>query len=110
MIVKTYEELFGKKLTIRDLINGFNENTKTGAITAFGGNLNVRPPYQREFVYEIPKQIAGIDTVLKGYPLNVMYWAKSDDGKYELMDGQQRTLSICKFAEDQFFVSLFIGG
>lgn len=110
MIVKTYEELFGKKLTIRDLINGFNENTKTGEVIAFGGKLNVRPPYQREFVYEIPKQVAVIDTVLKGYPLNVMYWAKSDDGKYELMDGQQRTMSICKFSEDQYSIQLDIAG
>ena len=110
MIVKTYEEIFGKKLTIRDLIDGFNENTKTGEVVAFGGNLNVRPPYQREFVYEIPKQIAVIDTVLKEYPLNVMYWAKSEDGKFEMMDGQQRTLSICKFAEDQFSIMLPIGG
>lgn len=110
MIVKTYEEIYGKKLTIRDLINGFSENTKTGEVVAFGGNLNVRPPYQREFVYEIPKQVAVIDTILKGYPLNVMYWAKSDNGKYELMDGQQRTLSICKFAEDQYSINLSIGG
>ena len=95
MIVKTYEEIFGEKLTIRDLINGFEENTKTGEVVAFNGNLNVRPPYQRGFVYELPKQIAVIETILKEYPLNVMYWAKSDDGKYELMDGQQRTLSIC---------------
>ena len=110
MIVKTYEEIFGKKLTIRDLINGFDENTKTGKVVAFGGELNVRPPYQRGFVYEPPKQVAVIDTVLMGYPLNVMYWAKSDDGKYELMDGQQRTLSICKFAEDQYSVIVSIGG
>ena len=110
MKVSTYEELFGKQLRIRDLIDGFNENTKTGKVTAFGGLLNVRPPYQREFVYELPKQIAVIDTVLKGYPLNVMYWAKSDNDKYELMDGQQRTLSICKFAEDQYSVTLSIGG
>ena len=110
MIVKAYEELYGKKLTIRDLIIGFSENTKTGKVIAFGGNLNVRPPYQREFVYEIPKQVAVVDTVLKGYPLNVMYWAKSDDGKYELMDGQQRTLSICKFVEDQYSITLSIGG
>lgn len=110
MIVKTYEELFGKKLTIRDLINGFNENTKTGEVTAFGGVLNVRPPYQREFVYELPKQKAVIDTILKGYPLNVMYWAKSDNGKYELMDGQQRTISICKFSEDQYSVEVSIAG
>lgn len=110
MIVKTYEELFGKKLTIRDLVKDFKENTKTGEVSAFNGDLNVRPPYQREFVYEIPKQIAVIDTILKEYPLNVMYWAKSDNGKYELMDGQQRTLSICKFLKDQYSVEIEIAG
>ena len=109
MIVKTYEELYGKKLTIRDLISGFYENTKTGKVVAFDGKLNVRPPYQREFVYELPKQKAVIDTVMNGYPLNVMYWAKNGDG-YELMDGQQRTLSICKYAEDQYSVAVDFGG
>ncbi len=106
MIVKTYEEIFNKKLTIADLVSGFNEDTKTGKVIGFGGKLDIRPPYQREFVYEIDKQKAVINTVLKGYPLNVMYWAKKDDGSFELMDGQQRTLSLCKFQCDQFSVEI----
>ena len=110
MIVKTYEEMFSKKLTIRDIINGFEEDTKTGKVVAFGGKLNIRPPYQREFVYEIDKQKAVIDTILAGYPLNVMYWAKRPDGTFELMDGQQRTLSFCKFYEEQFSIDLEISG
>ena len=104
MKVQTYEEVFGHPLTIRDLVNGFDEDTKTGRVRAFGGNLNVRPPYQREFIYETHAQQAVIETVMKDYPLNVMYWAKSPagaDAEYEVMDGQQRILSICKFFDVQ---------
>ena len=109
MNVKTYEEIFGKKLTIRDLVDSFSENTKTNQVTAFGGRLNVRPPYQREFVYELDKQKAVINTVLSGYPLNVMYWAKNGD-QFELMDGQQRTLSICKYFKDAYSVDVESAG
>ena len=104
MKVQTYEEVFGHPLSVRDLVNGFDEDTKTGRVRAFGGKLNVRPAYQREFIYSITAQQAVIDTVMKGYPLNVMYWAKSAEGadsEYELMDGQQRTLSICKYCDMQ---------
>lgn len=110
MIVKTYEELFGKQLTVRDLIDGFSENTKTGEVVGFGGKLNIRPPYQREFVYELEKRKAVINTVLSGYPLNVMYWAKKDDETFELMDGQQRTLSICKFSKGEYSLEVDYDG
>ena len=109
MKVQTYEEVFGEPLTIAKLVEGFLEDTKTGRVSAFGGKLNVRPPYQREFVYEIEKQKAVIETVLNGYPLNVMYWAKNGD-TYELMDGQQRTISLCKFFKDQYSVEVEVGG
>jgi len=109
MIVKTYEEMFDKPLTIRDLSDGFTEDTKSGKVTAFDGKLNVRPPYQREFVYSPDKQKAVINTVMSGYPLNVMYWAKNGD-EFELMDGQQRTISFCKFVSDQFSVPVTIAG
>lgn len=110
MIVKTYEEIFNKPLTIKDLVSGFTEDTKTGHVSAFGGLLNVRPPYQREFIYESDKQKAVINSVLSGYPLNIMYWAKCEDGTYELMDGQQRTLSICKFHANQYSVPVEYAG
>ena len=105
MKVQTYEEVFGKKLTIEDLVQGFSEDTKTGKVVAFDGKLNIRPPFQRAFVYEDEKRNAVIDTILRGFPLNTMYWAKNGDG-YELMDGQQRTLSICKYYSDQFSVDV----
>lgn len=110
MEVKTYEEMFGQKLTIADIVNGFDENTKTGQVKAFGEKLNVRPAYQREFVYETAKQQAVIETVMKGYPLNVMYFALLDDGTFELMDGQQRILSICKFWDIQQVIPVFENG
>ena len=109
MQVKTYEELYGKKLTIRDVVEGFLEDTKSGKVIAFDGRLNVRPPYQREFVYEMDKQKAVIDTILKGYPLNVMYWAKNGND-FELMDGQQRTISFAKFYLDQYSVDVEMAG
>lgn len=109
MKVQTYEQVFGKPLTIKDLFDGFQENTNSGEVVAFGGQLNVRPPYQREFVYSMDKQQKVIETVLKEYPLNVMYWAKNDNG-YELMDGQQRTLSLMKFAECAFTVDVDVAG
>lgn len=74
--------------------------------------MNVRPPYQREFVYDDKKRNAVIETVNKGFPLNVMYWAKNDDGTFEIIDGQQRTLSLCQYVdsvfslENQFFQNL----
>lgn len=110
MDVKTYEELFKKKLLIKDLTDMFIEDTKTGKVTAFGGKLNIRPAYQREFIYGTEEQQAVIDTIMKGYPLNVMYWAKCDDGTYELMDGQQRTLSICKFHDVQQIIPIYENG
>ena len=109
MIVQTYEEVFGKKLTIKDLVDGFKEDTRSGKVVAYGGRLNVRPPYQREFIYEMEKQKAVIESILRGYPLNVMYWAKNGDG-FELMDGQQRTISIAKFYQDQYSVGVEFAG
>lgn len=106
MNVQTYDQMFGRPLTVRDLVNGYNEDTKTGHVEAFGGKLDVRPPYQRSFIYEQEAQRAVINTVMEGFPLNVMYWAKCDDGSFELMDGQQRTISICKFFNGEQYINL----
>ncbi len=69
----------------------------------YGGKLNIRPKYQREFVYDDEQQKQVIKTVMRGFPLNIMYWATTDEG-YELLDGQQRTMSICKYATKAFSV------
>ena len=88
-------------ITVRDLFDGYQDNGENGVV-AYGGKLDVRPAYQREFIYDPQQQQAVIDTLSKGYPLNVMYWSDQGDGRYELIDGQQRTLSICTFLNNDF--------
>ena len=89
------------KISVRDLTNGYADNAEKG-VTAYGGKLDVRPPYQREFVYGEKQRNAVIDTLMQGFPLNVMYWATREDGTYEIIDGQQRTISICQYVSGDF--------
>ena len=88
-------------VSIRDLVNGFTDTEEMG-VYAFGGKLNVRPAYQREFVYDDKKRDLVIDSVASGIDLGKMYWSVNDDGSYELLDGQQRTISICKYCTNNF--------
>ena len=90
-----------KKITVRELTKGYQNNSDAGVV-GYGGKLDIRPPYQREFVYGDDKRDAVINTLKKGYPLNIMYWAVREDGNYEVLDGQQRTISICKFIKGNF--------
>lgn len=83
-------------LTVRDLIKGFYDQKELG-VTSMDGNLNIRPKYQREFVYKPEQQAKVIQTVYDQMPLSVIWFAKNPDGTYEVLDGQQRTLSICKY-------------
>ncbi len=89
------------KITVRDLTNGYADNAEKG-VCAYGGKLDVRPPYQREFVYKDKQRDAVIDTLTQGFPLNVMYWATREDGTFEIIDGQQRTISICQYVNGDF--------
>ena len=89
------------KITVRELVEGYVNSEEEGVV-AYGGRLDVRPKYQREFIYKPEQQAAVIDTVTKGYPLNVMYWAVRGDGTYEVIDGQQRTLSVCEYVAGKF--------
>lgn len=90
-----------KEITIRDLVSEYADNEENGVI-GYGGKLDIRPPYQREFVYKDKQREAVIDTVMKGFPLNVMYWAMKEDGTYEVIDGQQRTISISQYINSDF--------
>ncbi|MGC4960377.1 HNH endonuclease family protein [Gordonia sp. DT101] len=96
-----------KRITVRDLVEGYEDNQEAGVV-AYDGKLDVRPPYQREFVYKDKQRDAVIDTLRREFPLNVMYWAVQDDGTFEVIDGQQRTISICQYVEGDFSVP--IGG
>src|SRR5947209_14800691 len=90
-----------KEITIKKLTDGFQDSDEAGVV-AYGGKLDIRPPYQREFIYKDKQRDAVIDTIMRGYPLNVMYWAVRDDGDYEVIDGQQRTISVCQYVEGDF--------
>lgn len=90
-----------KEITIKDLVKDYKDHDEEGII-GFGGKLDIRPPYQREFVYNDNQRKAVIDTVVKGFPLNVMYWAVRENSDYEIIDGQQRTISICQFINSDF--------
>ena len=96
-----------KRIQVRDLVEDYEDNDELG-VRAYGGKLDVRPPYQREFVYKDKQRDAVIETLRKEFPLNVMYWAVQDDGTFEVIDGQQRTISVCQYVEGDF--SIEIGG
>ena len=93
-----------KQIPIASIALGYKDNNDDGVV-GYGGNLNIRPPYQREFVYKDKQRDAVIDTITKGFPLNVMYWAKNEDGTYEVLDGQQRTISFCQYVNGDFAIN-----
>ncbi len=90
-----------KEITVRDLTNGYQDNEENGVV-GYGGKLDIRPPYQREFIYKDKQREAVIDTITKDFPLNVMYWAVREEQNFEVIDGQQRTISISQFVEGDF--------
>lgn len=101
------------EITIGELVDGYIDEGESG-VFALDENLTIRPPYQREMVYSEAQQVKVIDSVMNDYPINVMYWMiveKDEDGnpiKFECLDGQQRTLSICHFIDGDYPV--MVGG
>lgn len=91
------------EITIREVAENYIDNAEEGVV-GFNGKLNIRPKYQREFVYNDKKRNAVIDTIRKDFPLNVMYWAKNEDGTLELLDGQQRTVSFCQYINNDYSI------
>ncbi|MFN7310919.1 MAG: DUF262 domain-containing protein, partial [Vampirovibrionales bacterium] len=90
-----------KEITVRELTEGYADNAE-GGVVGYNGKLDIRPPYQREFVYKDKQRDAVIETINKGFPLNVLYWAVREDGTFEVIDGQQRTISIAQYVNGDF--------
>ncbi len=90
-----------QRIPVREVITGYKDSAEEG-VTAYGGKLDIRPKYQREFVYTGKQRDAVINTVKNGFPLNVMYWVKKDEGNFEVLDGQQRTISIGQYVNGDF--------
>lgn len=99
------------KIKLKDLHSGYKDsgygtNEEDNGVIGYGGKLNIRPKYQREFVYGDKERNAVIDTILKNYPLNVMYWSDNGKEEYEVIDGQQRTISICRYMDSLFSIKV----
>ena len=92
------------EIPIREVAEGYVDNAENGVV-AYSGRLNVRPAFQREFIYKDKQRDEVIHTIRRNFPLNVMYWVKSVDGDYEMMDGQQRTISICQYIHGDFSIN-----
>jgi hypothetical protein len=90
-----------KEITVRELTDGYEDNDEAGVL-GYGAKLDIRPPYQREFIYKDIQRDAVVNTITKDFPLNVLYWAVREDGNFEVIDGQQRTISICQYVEGDF--------
>jgi len=93
-----------KEIPVRELVAGYADTSDNddGGVVGFGGKLDIRPPYQREFIYSPEQERAVIKTIINKFPLNVMYWAVRDDGNFEIIDGQQRTLAVCRYIGKKF--------
>ncbi|AYJ33017.1 DUF262 domain-containing protein [Corynebacterium xerosis] len=109
-------------IPVRDVVKNYVDSN-IGGVSGYNGQLDIRPPYQREFVYKEQQRQAVIDTILRGFPLNVFYWAENRDpqaadpdatdanglrtsSKFEILDGQQRTISICQYVAGDFSVPI----
>lgn len=93
-----------KIIKISALFENYQDSGESG-VSGYNRKLNIRPPYQREFVYQQQQRDEVIHTIMKGFPLNSMYWAVADD-HFELMDGQQRTISICRYVAGDFSIQI----
>ena len=91
-------------ITVRELSENYRDNNDGGVYGYDNGThiLCLRPEYQREYVFGDKQRNAVIDTVMKGFPLGLMYWSKVSDNQYECLDGQQRSISICQYANSDF--------
>lgn len=94
-------EIKREAIKVKDLCDGYvnDEMDIEKGVYAYSGKLCVRPAFQRSFIYGKKEENAVIDTALKGFPLNIMYWVDNGDGTYDCLDGQQRTISLCNFVD-----------
>ena len=91
------------EIPVRDVVNGYVDSAENGVV-GYNGKLDIRPAFQREFIYKEKERNEVIRTIMKNFPLNVMYWVKSYDGNFEVLDGQQRTISFCQYVNGDYSI------
>lgn len=93
-------------ITVKDICEGFVYNELEGkGLFGLGGKLTIQPEYQRNYIYaDGKKDVAVIDSLLKGYPLGLIYFNKVDENHFEVLDGQQRITSFGRFVNNNFAI------
>lgn len=92
-----------RKVTVGEVYEDYFNDAEEGVV-GYDNRLDIRPKYQREFVYKDKQRDEVIRSVLRGLPLNVIYWARTGEDSYEVLDGQQRTISLCEYVDGSFSV------
>lgn len=94
------------EITVRELCDGFVYNEFEGkGLFGLSGKLTIQPEYQRNYIYaDGKKDVAVIDSILKGYPLGLIYFNQPAKDEFEVLDGQQRITSIGRFVTDKFAI------
>lgn len=97
-----------RTFTVEEICDGFEYNELEGkGLYGLAGKLTIQPEYQRNYIYaDGKKDVAVIESVLKGYPLGLIYFNKVEDGRMEVLDGQQRITSLGRFLKNKFAVKI----
>lgn len=92
--------------TVADICKGFSYNELEGkGLFGLDGKLTIQPEYQRHYIYNDGKRdVAVIDSILKGYPIGLIYFNRTVDGRFEVLDGQQRITSVGRFLSGKFAI------
>lgn len=91
------------EIPVSEVVKGYKDSAENGVV-GYGGRLNIRPAFQREFIYKEKQRNEVLNTVRNDFPLNVMYWVKSGEESYEMLDGQQRTISVCQYINGDYSI------
>src|SRR3989344_2740440 len=93
-------------IAVKDICEGFVYNELEGkGLFGLSGKLTIQPEYQRNYIYaEEGKEAAVIESILKEYPIGLIYFNKVNSDTYEVLDGQQRITSIGRFVNDKFAI------
>ncbi|OGO77218.1 MAG: HNH endonuclease [Clostridiales bacterium GWB2_37_7] len=91
------------EITISEVVKGYKDSAENGVV-GYDKRLNIRPAFQREFIYGEKQRDEVIKTIRSGFPLNVMYWSKNGED-FELLDGQQRTISVCQYINNDYSIN-----
>ena len=100
------ETILKTNLNVRDISEGFIYNEYEGkGLFGWAGKLTIQPEYQRNYIYADGKRdVAVIDSLLKGYPLGLLYFVKIGENQYEILDGQQRVTSFGRYITNKFAI------